>query len=283
MGKWRAPGCGGELGRWQNRAHVSSRLRRCPCAGHRIRAASTRPLRDPADRGLLPLRQLPGCGSPVGGAAGRPRRVLLRGRPARDHGRVRPEGAAGAHPPLGRAAAGRRDRPGPVDAVRPVARARARPARLGARLPDRVRRGQPDDPVQGQVRQGRSGPGHGRVVHLPDPAGRGHPDLPGRPGPGRRGPAPAPGADPRPGAALQPPVRQDLPAAGAVHRQGDREDLRPAGAGREDEQVVVLAGRHHRPAGRPEGQREEDPVAPSPTRAATSSSTRRTRPAWRTC
>ena len=35
-------------------------------------------------------------------------------------------------------------------------RARARPARLGAGLHHRVRRGQPDDAVQGQVRQGRA-------------------------------------------------------------------------------------------------------------------------------
>ena len=43
----------------------------------------------------------------------------------------------------------------------------------------------------------------GGAVHLPDPAGRRHPALPGRPGAGRRGPAPAPRADPRPGAAVQ--------------------------------------------------------------------------------
>ena len=35
-----------------------------------------------------------------------------------------------------------------------------------------------------------------RPVHLPDPAGRRHPALPGAPGAGRRGPAPAPRAHP---------------------------------------------------------------------------------------
>ena len=45
-------------------------------------------------------------------------------------------------------------------------------------------------------------------VHLPDPAGRGHPGLPGGRGAGRRGPAPAPRAHPQPGAAVQLPVRR---------------------------------------------------------------------------
>ena len=76
-------------------------------------------------------------------------------------------------------------------------------ARLGAGLHHRLRRGQPDDPVQGQVGQAGRRPGQRRPVHLPDPAGRRHPALPGRRGAGRRGPAPAPGADPRPRAAVQ--------------------------------------------------------------------------------
>ena len=49
-----------------------------------------------------------------------------------------------------------RARPGAVHPLRPVARARARPARLGAELHHRVRRGRPDGPVQGQVGQGRA-------------------------------------------------------------------------------------------------------------------------------
>ena len=47
--------------------------------------------------------------------------------------------------------------------------------------------------------------------------------------PGRRGPAPAPRADPRPRAAVQPPLQEDLPAARALHPQGHRQDHRPAG------------------------------------------------------
>ena len=64
-------------------------------------------------------------------------------------------------------------------------------------------------------------------VHLPDPAGRRHPGLPGRRGAGRRGPAAAPGAHPQPGAAVQLPVRPDVDRPGAVHPQGDGQDLRP--------------------------------------------------------
>ncbi len=37
----------------------------------------------------------------------------------------------------------------------------------------------PDDAVQGQVRQAGRGPGHRRPVHVPDPAGRRHPAVPG--------------------------------------------------------------------------------------------------------
>ena len=86
----------------------------------------------------------------VGGPAGRPRRVLLHPGPARDHGRARPEDARRTHPQRRRPAPRARARPGPVHAVRPVARARARAAGMGARLHHGVRRGEPDDPVQGQ-------------------------------------------------------------------------------------------------------------------------------------
>ena len=110
-------------------------------------------------------------------------------------------------------------------------------AGLGAGLPHRVRRGRPDDPVQGQGRPAAGRPRVGRAVHLPDPAGRRHPALPGRPGAGRRGPAPAPGADPRPRAAFQHPLRADVHGARALHPRGRREDLRPAGPDGEDEQV----------------------------------------------
>ena len=68
--------------------------------------------------------------------------------------------------------------------------------------------------------QGRRRPADGRAVHLPDPAGRRHPALPGRPRAGRRGPAPAPRADPRPRRPVQPPVRRHVRAARAAHPQG---------------------------------------------------------------
>ena len=69
---------------------------------------------------------------------------------------------------------------------------------LGAGVPHRLRRGQPDDAVQGQVAARRRPSSLGRAVHLPGAAGRRHPAVPGRPRAGRRGPAPAPRADPRP-------------------------------------------------------------------------------------
>ena len=130
--------------------------------------------------------------------------VLLHRRPARDHRRAGPEGAARAHPARGRAAARDGHRPGAVRDLRAEPGARARPARLGAAVPDRLRRGPPDDPVQGQVRQGRRGRGQRRAVHLPDPPGGRHPALPAALRAGRRGPAPAPRADPRPRPAVQP-------------------------------------------------------------------------------
>ena len=79
--------------------------------------------------------------------------------------------------------------------------------------------------------------------------------------PGRRGPAPAPRADPRPGAAVQQPVQEDVPAARALHPQGGREDLRPPGP--DDRRCPSRPRRPsgmHRPARRPEGLREEDPL-----------------------
>ena len=73
-----------------------------------------------------------------------------------------------------------------------------------------------------------------------------------------RGPAAAPGADPHAGAAFQPPFRGDVRPAGAVHPLRRREDHRPAGAGREDEQVRLLPAGDHRRAGgaRPDAQED---------------------------
>ena len=184
---------------------------------HDFRGSPAGALRHPAHRGLVPSRQLPRCGAAVGGHAGRPRRVLLRPRPARAHRRARPEDARRAHPqrrrPAPRAGAGS----GAVHGVRPVARARARRAAVGAGLHHGVRRGEPDDAVQGQDRTARQRPGQRGPVHLPDPAGRGHPALPGRPRAGRRGPAAARRAHPRSRAAVQQPVRAGVHRAGALH------------------------------------------------------------------
>ena len=63
-----------------------------------------------------------------------------------------------------------------------------------------------------------------RAVHLPGAAGRRHPALPASTGAGRRGPAPAPRADPRPGPAVQHSLRRDLRRARAAHHQGHRQD-----------------------------------------------------------
>ena len=139
---------------------------------------------------------------------------------------------------VGRAAAGRRARPRPLHAVPAEPRARAHATVLDHGVPDRLRRGQPDDAVQGEgVAQRR--PRHRRAVHVSDPAGRRHPALPGQLRAGGRGPAPAPRADPQPRAALQLGLRPDVRGARALHPQGHREDPRPAGPDREDEQVAA--------------------------------------------
>ena len=93
--------------------------------------------------------------------------------------------------------------------------------------------------TQFKDKSGRAGrrPRQRRAVHLPDPAGGRHPALPGRPGAGRRGPAPAPGAHPRPrrsGSTRASATTFMVPEP--LHRQGDRQDLRPAGAREADEQ-----------------------------------------------
>ena len=135
---------------WQN-------VRRAEPSGARAELATAGPVRHAADRRLAAPRQLPRRAAPVGRAAGRPRRVLLRRRPARDHGRARPREAAPAHPGDRGAVPRRRRRP------RRSARcscSRHVPAhtqlRVGPRLHHRLRRGQPDDAVQGQVRPRRA-------------------------------------------------------------------------------------------------------------------------------
>ena len=85
-------------------------------------------------------------------------------------------------------------------------------------------------------------------VHLPHPAGRGHPAVPAARRSGGRGPAPARGAQPRPRHPVQHPVRRDVHRAQALHPEGIREDLRSAAAHRQDVQVGRIAGRPDQPA-----------------------------------
>ena len=133
-------------------------------------------------------------------------------------------------------------------ALHPV-RAEPRPgphrADLDPELCRHLRGAAPHDPVQGEV--GRPGVGERRLVRLPGAHGVRHPRLRHGPGPGRRRPAPAPRAGPRPGGALQPPVRADPGGA----RPGD-----PAGRGahhgppdpdREDVEVLRVAPGDARP------------------------------------
>ena len=85
------------------------RAERCPSTT----APPARPVRHPADRRLVPPRQLPRRDPPVGGPAGRARRVLLRRRPARDHRRARPDALRARTRRRRRAAARRGRRPRP--------------------------------------------------------------------------------------------------------------------------------------------------------------------------
>ena len=203
-------------------------------------------LRDPADGRFVPCRQLPRRPAAVGRTAGQPRDLLLDRRPARDHRRAGPEGAAAADQGGSGATAGAGHRPATLHAVRAVAGAGAHPAVVGDGVPDRLRRGEPDDAVQGQVAARRRRPVQRRALHLPDPAGGGHPGLPGGRRSGGGGPATAPRAHPEPRAAVQRPIRADADRAGAVHPEGNCEDLRPGRTLGEDEQV--LARRITRPA-----------------------------------
>jgi tryptophanyl-tRNA synthetase len=136
-----------------------------------------------------------------------------------------------------------------VHRVRAEPRARAHGAGLGPGLHHRVRRGQQDDPVQGQGGAGRRRPGQRRAVHLPVlqaadillyatdqvPVGedqRQHLEL-------TRDLAQR--FNHRFGATFVVPARTSC-------RTSRRS--RPAGADREDEQVVVFAAGHRRRAGR---------------------------------
>ena len=246
--------------------------RACPSPPPRIAAG---PLPRATHRRFAASGQLPGRAAAVGAVAGRPRRLLRGRRPARADRR----GRAGRRWPTARLrsaaqliAAGHR--PGAVDGVPAVPCARAHPAGLDPQLSDRVRSGAADDPVQGQGRQDGRREHQRRAVHLPGADGRRHPALPVRPRAGRRGPAAAPGAHPRPGDAVQLPLRPDLRRARALHRAVGRQDPGPGRPDDQDEQVAVRAHRHHRAARRAHESTSGRSSRRSPTPGARSPSTR---------
>ena len=208
------------------------------------------------------------------------RRLLLRRRPARDHRRARPgaccASAPGARRPSTSPAASTRS--GRTLFVQSHVAEHAA-AGLGARLHHRLRRGRPDDPVQGQVGQAapRAPPSACSPTRCCRPPTSCSTDADQRAG--RRGPAPAPRADPRPGPAVQPPLRRDVRGARAATSSRRRAKIYgPAGPDREDEQVRRRRRRAHRPARRPEGHRQEDPLRRHRHRAARSASTRSDKP-----
>ena len=177
------------------------------------RASSPCALRHPADGGFLPPRQLPGCAAAVGRACRRRREAFYC--VVDLHAITLPTGtrrsSASNTLRLRRAAARPRRRPRPQHAVRAEPRARAPAAVLGPGVPDRLRRGQPDDAVQGQEPAARAPAGSSvGLFTYPVLHGGRHPRLPGRPGAGGRRPAPAPRADPRPGDPVQRPLRRDV-------------------------------------------------------------------------
>ena len=90
--------------------------------------------------------------------------------------------------------------------VRPEPHQPARRARLDPQHAHRLRRGEPDDAVQGQVGQGHQH--QRRALHLPRPAGGRHPHLRRERRAGRGGPAPAPRALARPRRPVQHPLRR---------------------------------------------------------------------------
>ena len=77
--------------------------------------------------------------------------------------------------------------------------------------------------------------------------------------------------------------KKTLPAARALHPQGDRQDRRPAEPHRQDVEVGVQPGRDHRDARRPQGERQEDPQRGHRLRQRRSASTRTRSRASATC
>ena len=247
-------------------------------------APAPRAVRHPADRRLVPPRQLPRRAAAVGRAAGRPRAVLLRRRPARDHRRARPGRCCASAP-------GSPPRSSSPPGIDPDAVARCSCSATCPSTPSSpgcsgclTGFGEASRMTQFKDKSPRGGarPRSRRAVHLPDPAGGRHPALPGRPGAGRRGPAPAPRADPRPGAAVQPPLRRDLHACPS--RTSSRRRRRSSTCRPRQQMSKSIGGAGVRVAARrPEGDRRRRSSRRSPTPAARSASTRRPSRASPTC
>ncbi len=179
--------------------------------------------------------------------------LLRHRRPARHDHAARPGGAARhrhrGHHALPRCGA----RPAEGRALPPVAGPGPPRAGLPAGVHGVHRRARPDDPVQGEGSWQRL---HPRLaVHLPGPDGGGHPALPAHAGAGRRRPAAARRADPRPGDEVQPPVRRGVHRPRDRHPRGRGPGDGPAGPDAQDEQVRGAGrGRWGDPAARPAGR-----------------------------
>ena len=210
-----------------------------------------RVLRHPAHCGLVPPRQLPGRGAPVGDPAGHPRRRLLRGGPARDHGAPGPGPAAAAGPGWPPRSC---SRPGldPERCIVFVQSHVAEHAELAWVLGCITGFGEASRMIQFKDKSAKGGADAASVGLFTYPVLQAADILLYETDqvPGRRGPAPAPGADPGSGPAVQPPVRRHLRRARPVHTRRTSRRSPTCGAGREDEQVVVLAAGHRGRAGR---------------------------------
>ena len=151
--------------------------------------------------------------------------------------------------------------PGAVHGVRPVARARARRAAVGAGLHHGLRRGEPDDAVQGQVRasRARTGPASAcsptRSCRPPTScstrptacrSARTSASTSSSPGISRSGSTPGSGET------FTVPEPYILTGTAKIHDLQDPTAKMSKSASTPD--------RHRRPARRPEGRRQEDPL-----------------------
>ena len=175
-----------------------------PVRADRSATRAPRAVRHPADRRLVPPRQLPRRDQAVGRPAGQPRRLLLRRRPARDHPRPARARELASAP-------GSRPRscwpPGSTRALRAVRaepRARSTP-QLSWVLECLTGFGEASRMTQFKDKSARGGGEHVSVGLFTYPILQAADILLYQADavPGRRGPAPAPRADPQPRAALQ--------------------------------------------------------------------------------